>query len=82
MLYREDVSGNTIPTRPVIKPLENLMDSSPGFSEKIDRIRERRFSRRVNPFFDEDLKIDFLLGLLNNRVRNRESLRRSLRSSK
>lgn len=83
MLFREDVSGNEIlPTRPIIKPVENLMDSSPGLSEKIDRVRERRFSRRINPLFDEDLKIDFLLGLLNNRVQNRENLRSIVRSSK
>ena len=83
MLFREDVSGNEIlPTRPLIKPVENLMDSSPGLSEKIDRVRDRRISRRANPLFDEDLKFDLLLGLLNNRVQNRENLRRSLRSSK
>jgi len=82
MLFREDVSGNEIlPTRPLIKPVENLMDSSPGLSEKIDRVRDRRISRRINPLFDENLKIDFLLGLLNNRVHNRDSLRKSLRGN-
>jgi len=81
-LFRVDVYGNEIPSRPLIKPVENLMDSSPGLSEKIDRVRDRRISRRTNPLFDEDVKIDLLLGLLNNRVQNRENLRRSLRSLK
>ena len=79
MLYREDVFGNSLlPTKPVVKSVENLMDLSPGLSEKIDRVRERRFSRRANPFFDEDLKIDFLLGFLNHRITNRQILKETV----
>lgn len=45
-LFREDVSGNEIPpTRPMIKPVENFLDKSPGISEKIDLVRNRRLIR-------------------------------------
>lgn len=46
MLFCEDIEGNEIPvTRPIIRPVEKFLDSSPGLSEKIDRVRERRLIR-------------------------------------
>ena len=45
-LIREDIDGKEIPaTRPIIKPVEKWMDSSPGLSEKIDRVKERKLIR-------------------------------------
>ena len=45
-LIREDIDGKEIPpTRPIIKPVENFLDKSPGISEKIDLVRNRRLIR-------------------------------------
>ena len=79
-LFKEDVYGNEI--RPIIKPVEKFLDSHILLDSKLEPMRDRRISRRVNPLFDEDVRIDFLLGLLQNRVHNRENLRSTVRSSK
>ena len=45
-LIREDIDGKEIPTtRPIIKPVENFLDKSPGISEKIDLVRNKRLIR-------------------------------------
>ena len=79
MLYREDVFGNSLlPTRPV-KPLENFLDTHPVVDEKIEFVRLRNRSRRTDPIIPQDLRDDLLIGLLDNRIKNRENLRKSIR---
>ena len=73
MLFREDAFGNSI------SKVEKFLDSHVGIDSKLERTRNRRISRRVNPLFDEDLRTDLFLGLLHNRVQNRENFRKSLR---
>ena len=79
MLYRENVYGEEIPTRPIIKPIEEFLDSHVVIDSKLEPVRDRRISRRINPLFDEGLKIDFILGFLNHRITNRRILKESIR---
>jgi len=45
-LFREDIDGKEIlPTRPIIKPVQDFLDKSPGISEKIDLVRNRKLIR-------------------------------------
>jgi len=45
-LIREDIDGKEIPaTRPIIKPVQDFLDKSPGLSEKIDLVRNRKLIR-------------------------------------
>ena len=76
MLYREDVFGNALlPTRPV-KPVENFLDTHPVVDEKLSRLRNR--SRRTDPIIPQDLRDDLLIGLLENRIKNRQILKESI----
>lgn len=79
-LFREDVHGNAIPpTRPIVKPIEKFLDSHVGIDEKLERVRLRNRSRRTDPIIPQDLRDDLLIGLFENRIKNRENLRKSIR---
>ncbi|MCH7561103.1 MAG: hypothetical protein IIC67_07030 [Thaumarchaeota archaeon] len=79
-LFREDVHGNAIPpTRPIAKPIEKFLDTHPVVDSKIERVRLRNRSRRNDPIIPQDLRDDLLIGLLDNRIKNRENLRKSIR---
>ena len=79
-LYREDVNGQAIPpTRPIIKPVEEFLDTHPVVDGKLERARLWNRSRRTDPIISPDLRDTLLVSLLDNRIKNREILKESIR---